>query len=415
MTSRPFKPYHFKNGSLAKNRKDYVIKGNEEMMEETDVDFNDNNNNNSSYLNHAVRVPVNPSPPSPPRSSMSPKAIFSRIINRKKPIYVNGIRYNRLERIGSGSESKIYKVFDSNGDFYALKKVRFSPNNPTILESYENEIQLLQELQDSDRIINIIDSEINTEDNLILIVLELGDADLRSIISSQERLTPNYLRYTWQQMLEAVQTIHEKKIIHGNLKPSNFLMVKRTLKLIDFGFAKVIQDDATSTEFYHQSSTLQYKAPESFGNRLHPVKLSTSADVWSIGCILYELVYGRSPLSSVGIPVLGDKISIKFDPLKEFPDFELLKNVMQMCLQKNPKQRPTIEELLAHPYIQQPSTSFVSESLSIADNFGELAKQIQQKYSDREFDCEAGHKIIRRMARELTDGKQMMIAHPRSQ
>ncbi|KAH0785433.1 Pkinase-domain-containing protein [Histomonas meleagridis] len=382
----------------------YMQRGTEEDMEETDIDIYENN---SSFSSKPVRVPIT-STHAPQLES--PITLFKRIINREKSIYVNNIRYNRLEMIGSGSESKIYKVFDSNGNFYALKVVNYE-DNPSILENYQNEIELLQDLQDDDRIINIIDSEINTEDNLILIVLELGDADLRSIISSQERLTPNYLRYTWQQMLEAVQTIHENKIIHGNLKPSNFLMVKRTLKLIDFGFAKVIQGDATSTEFYQQSNSFQYKAPESFSDWKHPVKLSTSADVWSIGCILYELAYGRPPFSSS--INLGDKIVIKFDVLKDFPDFELLKNVMQKCLQPNPKLRPTIEELLCHPYIQQPSTSFVSRSLSIADNLGGLAKQIQQKYSDREFNSEAGHKIIRRMARELTDGRQMMISNPK--
>jgi serine/threonine protein kinase len=50
-------------------------------------------------------------------------------------------------------------------------------------------------------------------------------------------------------MLEAVLTIHNRRIIHGDLKPSHFLMVKGILKLIDFGIAKVIRGDATSTEF----------------------------------------------------------------------------------------------------------------------------------------------------------------------
>ncbi|KAH0785423.1 Pkinase-domain-containing protein [Histomonas meleagridis] len=414
MTSRPFKPIYFRNPSLAQGRKEYPLKDKEEMMEETDIDMtNNNNNSSSSHFNHAIRVPINSvQQPSPPSSSMSPKAIFSQIINPKKQITVNGITYNRLERIGSGSESKIYKVFDSNGDFYALKEVRYSDKSLTILENYENEIKLLQELQGSDRIINIIDSEINTNEKLILIVLELGDADLRSIISSQERLSPNYIRYTWQQMLEAVQTIHEKKIIHGNLKPSNFLMVKRTLKLIDFGFAKVIQDDATSTEFFRQSSSFQYKAPESFSDWKQPAKLSTSADVYSIGCILYELVYGRPPQNQANNTIFNNNV-IKFEVLKEFPDFELLKNVMQMCLQPNPKRRPTIEELLNHAYIQL-STSFVPRPISTEENIAQFVKQIKLKYNDREFNCSAGHRIIERVVQDLINGRPMTIAGPRA-
>lgn len=334
-------------------------------------------------------------------------SLFRQILFRNKPISVNGIQYNVLEKIGSGKFSKIYKVFD-DGNFYALKKIKYSSN--LILENYKNEINLLQELQDEDKIINIIDSEINKEEKTILILLELGDADLKTIIASQEKLTPNYLRYTLQQMLEAVQIIHNKKIIHGNLKPSNFLMVKRTLKLIDFGFAKVIENDKTSTDFYQQYSSIQYGAPESFSNKTQFVKLGTSADVWSIGYILYELVYGHSPFPTIGMQFSNERINIKYDPLPNFPDFELLKNVMQMCLQRNPKQRPSIEDLLFHPYIQQPTASFVSESLSIADNLGQLAKQIQRKYSDREFNCDVGHKILQRIAKDLTDGKPMIIS-----
>lgn len=336
--------------------------------------------------------------------------LFRQILFRNNPISVNGIEYSVLEQIGSGNCSKIYKVFD-DGCFYALKKIRYTSSST--LESYRNEINLLQELQDEDKIINIIDSEIDRENRTILILLELGDADLKTIISSQEKLTTNYLRYTLQQMLEAVQIIHRKKIIHGNLKPSNFLMVKRTLKLIDFGFAKMIEDDKTSTDFYQNNRSFQYGAPESFSNKTQFVKLGTSADVWSIGFILYELVYGHSPFSVVGMQFTNERFNIKYDPLPNFPDFELLKNVMQMCLQRNPKQRPSIEELLLHPYIRQPTTSFVSESLSIADNLGQLAKQIQYRYSDREFDCEVGHKILQRLAKDLADGKPMIIS-PRS-
>lgn len=50
----------------------------------------------------------------------------------------------------------------------------------------------------------------------------------------------------WQQMLEAVQTIHEAKIVHGDLKPANFLIVAGSLKLIDFGIAKAIQTEDTT-------------------------------------------------------------------------------------------------------------------------------------------------------------------------
>ena len=61
-----------------------------------------------------------------------------------------------------------------------------------------------------------------------------------------EKLQTNYLRTLWEQMLDAVHTIHEEKIIHSDLKPANFVIVQGQLKLIDFGIAKAIQSDTTN-------------------------------------------------------------------------------------------------------------------------------------------------------------------------
>jgi len=79
--------------------------------------------------------------------------------------------------------------------------------------------------------------------------LECGEADLAQIMR-RDKFDAIYLRFCWKQMLEAVQTIHEEKedarIIHGDLKPANFVMVGGRLKLIDFGIAKTIQNDTTN-------------------------------------------------------------------------------------------------------------------------------------------------------------------------
>ena len=64
-------------------------------------------------------------------------------------------------------------------------------------------------------------------------------------------------------MLEAVQTIHDEKIVHSDLKPANFVLVKGSLKLIDFGIAKAIANDTTNIQREHQVGTLNYMSPES--------------------------------------------------------------------------------------------------------------------------------------------------------
>lgn len=78
--------------------------------------------------------------------------------------------------------------------------------------------------------------------------MECGDADLAKVLQKKKGkpLDENFIRLYWQQMLQAVQTIHDKRIIHSDLKPANFLVVQGTLKLIDFGISMTIQSDTTS-------------------------------------------------------------------------------------------------------------------------------------------------------------------------
>ena len=78
--------------------------------------------------------------------------------------------------------------------------------------------------------------------------MECGDADLSKVLQKKKgkALDENFIRLYWQQMLQAVHTIHEKRIIHSDLKPANFLVVQGTLKLIDFGISMTIQSDTTS-------------------------------------------------------------------------------------------------------------------------------------------------------------------------
>ncbi|KAG9096345.1 Dual-specificity kinase, spindle pole body (SPB) duplication and spindle checkpoint function [Ceratobasidium sp. UAMH 11750] len=98
-------------------------------------------------------------------------------------------------------------------------------------------------------------------------------------------------------MLETAQTIHEEKIIHSELKPANFVLVKGSLKFIDFRVAKAIANDTTNIQHEHQVGTLNDMSPESIeetqtanGRRL---KLGRASDVWSLGCILYQMIYDR--------------------------------------------------------------------------------------------------------------------------
>src|SRR5579859_5900918 len=78
--------------------------------------------------------------------------------------------------------------------------------------------------------------------------MECGEIDFAHILAKHQGvpLGLNFIRVYWQQMLQAVQAIHEEKIVHSDLKPANFLLVQGQLKLIDFGIAKRMGDDTTN-------------------------------------------------------------------------------------------------------------------------------------------------------------------------
>lgn len=101
--------------------------------------------------------------------------------------------------------------------------------------------------------------------------MEHGEIDLSERLRDlRDSLDENFLRVIWTQMLQAVHAIHSERIIHGDLKPANFLFVNGALKLIDFGIAKAISNDTTNIERDSQVGTVNYMSPEAIQGNAAP-------------------------------------------------------------------------------------------------------------------------------------------------
>ncbi|KAI8916652.1 kinase-like domain-containing protein [Powellomyces hirtus] len=287
---------------------------------------------------------------------------FHNPVKDKTNISVNGVVYKKLGLIGRGGSSKVYKIMSPQQKLFALKKVKLKGQEDNAVEGYLNEIALLKRLKKNERIIQLIDSELNESEGYLLMVLEYGEIDLAHILQKeqQSRLSLNFIRMYWEQMLRAVHAIHEENIIHSDLKPANFLLVEGALKLIDFGIAKSIPNDTTNIQRDHQTGTINYMAPEAIafvdqsasGSNRQYLKLGRSSDVWSLGCILYQLVYDRPPFAH--LPVMK-KLQCIVDPsyriqFEECEDASLLES-LKRCLGRDPRERLTIPQLLSGRFL----------------------------------------------------------------
>lgn len=196
---------------------------------------------------------------------------FLPLVSESNILKVNSVPYVKLGVVGKGGSSKVYRALTKDCTVLAIKKVKLSGMDKKAIDGFANEIALLKRLKDNSAIIQIYDSEVDLKRKAIFVVMEAGEADLNHVLqqhsvkpgSRLRALSMNFIRLTWQQMLSAVHSIHEERIIHGDLKPANFLFVRGALKLIDFGIAKAMQSDDT-TNIYRESQigTLNYMSPE---------------------------------------------------------------------------------------------------------------------------------------------------------
>ena len=178
-------------------------------------------------------------------------------------------------------------------------------------------------------------------------------------------------KYWWIEMLEVVQEAHSADIIHQDLKPANFLVVEGKLKLIDFGIASHLQSDKTSVIKDTRMGTFSYMSPEAIeeeqsgggggegaeDEKHKPrIKISKKSDVWSLGCILYNLTYGKLPFRGFKDPF--KRLMAITNPEYKIPYPEeghdaLLVDVIQRCLVRDPTKRASVAELLEHPYLNK--------------------------------------------------------------
>lgn len=317
--------------------------------------------------------------PPPPKMSVLEAATSNAGSTRSKKKVawsVNGKLFTRLDCIGRGGSSRVYRVMAENYKMFALKRVNLEEADAASIIGYKGEIDLLRRLENVERVVRLFDCEINDEKGELKVLMEMGESDFNRMLNLQiktenAKFDPSFTRHYWREMLECVQAVHDYGIVHSDLKPANFLVVQGRLKIIDFGIANAIQDNTVNVHRENQIGTPNYMSPEALvdcnavNGRRDPkgqlLKLGKPSDVWSLGCILYQMVYGVPPFAHIAnahqriMAIPNPKVAISFPAtgVGGVPVPCGLLKMLKRCLDREQGRRPTIPELLgpADPFL----------------------------------------------------------------
>uniref|UniRef100_A0A3P9KA90 Mitogen-activated protein kinase 15 n=1 Tax=Oryzias latipes TaxID=8090 RepID=A0A3P9KA90_ORYLA len=293
-------------------------------------------------------------------------------------------KYDIKKRLGKGAYGIVWKGVDrKTGETVAVKKIFDAFRNSTDAQRTFREIMFLQEFGDHPNIVKLINVLRAENDKDIYLIFEYMDTDLHNVIKKGSLLKDIHKRYVMYQLFKAIKYLHSGNVIHRDQKPSNVLLdTDCVVKLCDFGLARSlnqVQEDSVNPALTEYVATRWYRAPEIL---LGSTRYTKGVDMWSLGCVLGEMLLGKALfpgtstinqiekiMSAIPHPSPDDVFAIKSEYGSSVIQRMLLKpqvpledllppsvphdalNLVKGLLVFNPEKRLTAEQALQHPYV----------------------------------------------------------------
>lgn len=256
-----------------------------------------------------------------------------------------------LCKLGEGAYSVVYKVKRmTDGGTYALKKVKLGSLSEKEKQNALNEVRILASVKSS-FVVTYKEAFYEENEQCLCIVMEYANkGDLYQKICEFKKAGVYFeesdIFRIFIQIARGLKALHDMKILHRDLKSANvFLYNDGSAKLGDLNVSKVARRGLG----YTQTGTPYYASPEVWKDQPYDSK----SDIWSLGCVLYEMITLRPPFRAENMEGLYNKvIKGQYSKIPEKFSSDLVEMV-KFLLQVHPENRPTADQILKNPIIQK--------------------------------------------------------------
>ncbi|KAL4737081.1 kinase-like domain-containing protein [Aspergillus similis] len=286
---------------------------------------------------------------------------------------ISGFRqqYRVLQQLGKGHFATVYLCVErTTGAKFAVKVFEKRADSKSQNDALMQEIGLLMSV--SHRNLLCLKDTFDESDGVYLVLELAPEGELFNMIISKQKFTEKETRHIFRQLFEGLKYLHDRGIVHRDIKPENILVAdnKLTVKLGDFGLAKIIGEDSFTTTL---CGTPSYVAPEILQESRRR-KYTKAIDIWSLGVVLYICLCGFPPFSDeLYTPenpyTLAQQIKLgRFDYPSPYwdsvgdPALDLIDRMLTVDVDK----RINVDECLEHPWLagQLPSMTDSTDGLT---------------------------------------------------